>query len=439
MSDWSMEELQEWDDKICSIGQALGLDWYPIEYEICDYKEMIGHMAYTGLPTHYRHWSYGKSFDRIQTEYNLGMSGLPYEMIINSNPSISYLMTENPMPTHILTMAHCVGHSDFFKNNRMFSETGADTAIDRFKAAGKRVKKYMEDPNIGVDEVERILDACHTIRYQVPRTPGVKRRNHKELKKYYKKLMLEDTTGWWASHFNINKIPLEPDCNLLGFIAEHNKFLSEWERDLIRIVEKESQYFIPQANTKIMNEGWACMIHEKILNALKLPDEYHLSFIRLHNQVVRPHLGRINPYHLGFKIFKYIEEKQGFSECLRVRNDHSDETFIKAYLNEELCRELNLFTYSFHNKEGYNKIDNISDEYEWQTVRDSLIKNVGINSVPVVLVKELQKDGTLILEHEHDGRDLELSEANKVFEQINELWHGDIKFTTIIEDETWEF
>ena len=114
------------------MAKDLELDWYPIEYEICDYKEMMGHMAYTGLPTHYRHWSFGKSFDRIQTEYNLGMSGLPYEMIINSNPSISYLMTENPMPTHILTMAHCVGHSDFFKNNRMFSETGADTVIRSF-------------------------------------------------------------------------------------------------------------------------------------------------------------------------------------------------------------------------------------------------------------------------------------------------------------------
>lgn len=439
MADWSMEELQEWDDKICKLGEELGLDWYPIEYEICDYKEMMGHMAYTGLPTHYRHWSYGKSFDRIQTEYNLGMSGLPYEMIINSNPSISYLMTENPMPTHILTMAHCVGHSDFFKNNRMFSETGADTVIDRFKAAGKRVKKYMEDPNIGVDEVERILDACHTVRYQVPRTPGLKRRNHKELKEYYKNIILNDTTGWWASHFNINKIPLEPDCNLLGFIAEHNKHLSPWEKDLITIVEKESQYFIPQACTKIMNEGWACMIHEKILNSLNLPDEYHLSFIRLHNQVVRPHLGRVNPYHLGFKIFKYIEEKQGFSECIRVRQTHNDETFIKSYLNEELCRELNLFSYSFHTKEGYNKIDEVSDESGWQTVRDNLIKNVGVNSVPVVLVKELRKDGTLVLQHEHDGRDLELSEANKVFEQINELWHGNIKFTTIIEDETWEF
>ena len=440
MADWSLGELEKWDTDICKLGADLGLDWYPIDYEICDYKEMIGHMAYTGLPTHYRHWSFGKSFDRIQTEYNLGMSGLPYEMIINSNPSISYLMTENPMPTHILTMAHCVGHSDFFKNNRMFSETGADTVIDRFKAASKRIKKYMEDPNIGIDAVEKILDACHEIRFQVPRTPGVKRRSHKELKKYYQKLMLNDKSGWWDTHFNINKIPLEPDVNLLAFIAEHNRFLEDWERDIIRIVEQESLYFVPQASTKIMNEGWACMIHEKILNSLNLPDEYFLSFIRLHNQVVRPHLGRINPYHLGFKIFKYIEENQGFDECLRARETHSDETFIKQYLTEELCKELNLFSYSLHRKEGYNKITDVSGEDTWQTIRDDLIKNVGLNSVPVVLVKELKKDGTLILEHEHDGRDLELSEANKVFEYINDLWKpGEIRFTTVIEEETWEF
>ena len=440
MADWSLGELEKWDTDICKLGADLGLDWYPIDYEICDYKEMIGHMAYTGLPTHYRHWSFGKSFDRIQTEYNLGMSGLPYEMIINSNPSISYLMTENPMPTHILTMAHCVGHSDFFKNNRMFSETGADTVIDRFKAASKRIKKYMEDPNIGIDAVEKILDACHAIRFQVPRTPGVKRRSHKELKKYYQKLMLNDKSGWWDTHFNINKIPLESDVNLLAFIAEHNRFLEDWERDIIRIVEQESLYFVPQASTKIMNEGWACMIHEKILNSLNLPDEYFLSFIRLHNQVVRPHLGRINPYHLGFKIFKYIEENQGFDECLRARETHSDETFIKQYLTEELCKELNLFSYSLHRKEGYNKITDVSGEDTWQTIRDDLIKNVGLNSVPVVLVKELKKDGTLILEHEHDGRDLELSEANKVFEYINDLWKpGEIRFTTVIEEETWEF
>jgi len=435
---WSMSELQEWDTKISTIGKGLGLDWYPIEYEICDYKEMIGHMAYTGLPTHYRHWSYGKSFDRIQTEYNLGMSGLPYEMIINANPSISYLMTENPMPTHILTMAHCVGHSDFFKNNRTFSETGADTAIERFKSASKRVKKYMEDPHIGAEAVEKILDACHAIRFQVPRAVGIKRRNHSQLKEYYRQLILNDKSGWW-DNFDIEKIPLEPDSNLLGFIVKHNRFLEDWERDLIRIVEQESHYFVPQACTKIMNEGWACFIHEKIINALGIPDDYFLSFIRLHNQVVRAHLGRINPYHLGFKMFKHIEKNQGFEECMRVRGTHNDETFIKTYLNEELCKELNLFSYSFHQKEGYSRITEVSGEDTWITVRDDLIKNIGLNSVPVVLVRELLQDGTLILEHEHDGRDLELAEANKVFEHINDLWTGGVRFTTVIEDDIWEF
>ena len=438
MADWSVKELQEWDEKISAIGQALQLDWYPINYEICDYKEMIGHMAYSGLPTHYRHWSFGKSFDRIQTEYNLGMSGLPYEMIINSNPSISYLMTENPMPTHILTMAHCVGHSDFFKNNRMFAETGADIALDRFKSASKRIKKYMEDPHIGVDKVERILDACHTIRFQVPRTPGIKRRKHKELKKYYQQLMLNDKTGYY-DNFDLEKIPLEFDSNLLKFVADYNRFLHEWERDLINIVEQESLYFVPQACTKIMNEGWACFIHEKIIKALRLPDDYHISFIRLHNQVVRPHLGRVNPYHLGFKIFKYIEKNQGFEECLRARETHNDETFIRAYLNYDLCKELNLFSYSFHQKEGFNKITEVSGEDTWRTIRDDLINNIGLNSVPVVGVEELLQDGTLILKHIHDGRDLELSEANKVFDHINELWEGGVKFTTIIEDDLWEF
>ena len=170
-----------------------------------------------------------------------------------------------------------------------------------------------------------------------------------------------------------------------------------------------------------------------------MPDEYHISFLRLHNQVVRPHLGQVNPYHLGFKIFKYIEKHHGFSECIRVRETHNDETFIKAYLNEELCNELNLFSFSFSEKDGYHKVSDISDEEGWQTVRDDLIKNVGLNSIPVVLVKELKKDGTLVLEHQHDGRDIELSEANKVFEFINGLWGGEVKFTTIIEDDTWEF
>ena len=138
------------------------------------------------------------------------------------------------------------------------------------------------------------------LRYQVPRTPGVKRRNHKELKKYYEKLVMNDKSGRW-DHFDLSKIPLEPDYNLLKFIADNNPMLRPWERDLIRIVEQESLIFIPQACTKIMNEGWACMIHEKIVNALGIPDEYFLSFIRLHNQVVRPHYGKNKPISPRFQ------------------------------------------------------------------------------------------------------------------------------------------
>jgi stage V sporulation protein R len=433
-----MSELQDWDEKICQLGAELGLDWYPINYEICDYKEMIGHMAYSGMPTHYRHWSYGKSYDRIQTEYDLGMSGLPYEMIINSNPSIAYLMTENPMSTHLLTMAHCVGHSDFFKNNRMFVDTHADTAIERFKSSGKRIRKYMEDPSIGIDKVEKILDACHSIKYQVPRAPGLKRQNHSSLKNYYQNLIIKDTTGKWDS-FDINKIPLEDDYNLIAFIRDHNRFLEDWEKDILSIIESNSKYFIPQAKTKIMNEGWAVLIHEKIINMLGLPAAYHLAFIRLHNQVIRPHLGRINPYHLGYKIFKHIEEKHGFQACLNARLVHDDETFIKNYLDYELCKELNLFSFAFQRKEAVHRITDVSGENSWRTIRDDLIKNIGLNSIPVVYVENLEKDGTLVLRHEHDGRDLELSEANRVFEHINTLWSSGVKFTTIIEDETWEF
>ena len=97
MSDWNVNDLEEWDEKICEIARGHGLDWYPISYETCDYREMIGHMSYHGMPSHYGHWSYGKTFERTHFMYNAGAEGLPYELIINSNPSIAYLMQENQL------------------------------------------------------------------------------------------------------------------------------------------------------------------------------------------------------------------------------------------------------------------------------------------------------------------------------------------------------
>jgi stage V sporulation protein R len=342
---------------------------------------MIGAMAYTGLPTHYRHWSFGKAYERTHTLYNAGLQGLPYEMIINSNPSIAYLMRENPMQTHILTMAHCIGHSDFFKNNRTFFATKPELIIPKFKAAGKYVKELIEDPSIGIGAVEKVLDACHAIKYQLPRYPGIKRLSAEKLKQRYIKRIHEDDMGIYEN-FDLEKIPLEHDYNLLTFISEHSRNLSEWQKNLIDIVEENSQYFI---------------------------------------------------------LFKKIEEESGFEGCLLAREVHNDVTFIRKHLDQKLCEDLNLFSYSYKSDRKYTTVDDISDMPGWEKIRDSLIKTIGLNSVPIIYVEELQKDHTLILRHEHDGRDLDIKYAKRVFEYIKNLWGDNIKLFTTLENELWEF
>jgi len=435
MSDWTVADLQKWDDKICRVGEDFGLDWFPIDYEIIDYAEMLGAMAYTGLPTHYRHWSYGKEYERTHTLYNMGQTGLPYEMIINSNPSIAYLMRENALYIHILTMSHCVGHSDFFKQNRMFAHTDPANIIVSFKSAAKYVRQLIEDPSIGIDRVEKILDAAHSIKYQVPRYPGIKYKTRAELIEIEKDKMAENVNY----SPDLSKVPLRPEYNLLRFIAENSKHLEEWERNLILIVEESSKYFIPQALTKVMNEGWACTIHQKIINELNLPDSLYLPFIKLHNQVIRPHLGQLNPYHLGYKLFQKIIEEKGFEEAMTIREVHNDITFLRFYMDEEFMKDNNYFSYSFDKSKQSSVVDDISDGEGWENVRDAMIGNVGLNRLPVVFVDEVEKDNTLCLVHEHDGRDVELNYARKVFEFIEILWGDNVKLITIVEDEIWEF
>ena len=435
MSTWTTADLLHWDEKICRIAEDLGLEWHPIDYEIIDYQEMLGAMAYTGLPTHYRHWSYGKEYERTHTLYNMGQTGLPYEMIINSNPSIAYLMRENALYIHILTMAHCVGHSDFFKNNRMFADTNPNNVINSFKSAAKYVRKLIEDPSIGIEQVESILDAAHAIKYQVPRYPGIKYKSREEL------LAIEHGKMKENSKYspNLEKVPLRPEYNLLQFIANNSKHLKEWERNLILIVEESSKYFIPQALTKVMNEGWACTIHYKIINELNLPDRLHLPFIKLHNQVVRPHLGQINPYHLGFKLFEKIIDDEGFEEAMTIRQVHNDITFLRFYLDEQFMQDMNYFSYSFKKEKKSITIDDVSDTRGWEAVRDHLINNTGLNRVPIVYVDEVEKNNCLCLVHEHDGRDLELGYAKKVYNYIKDLWGDEVRLVSLVENEVWEF
>jgi stage V sporulation protein R len=435
MSDWNIKLLEEYDEKISVLAKAHGLDWFPIQYEVCDYYSMIGHMAYHGMPTYYGHWSFGKSFEMIHGKYNAGATGLPYELIINSDPSIAYLMRDNPAHLQLLIMCHCVGHSDFFKNNRMFKHTSPETVVMRFRNAKKRIKKYIEDVDIGVREVEKTLDAAHAIQFQVNKF-NMKKLTDVELRQKYTDVMNNDTTGTWKD-FEINKIPLEPDHDLLQFIAKYSRKLKPWQRDLLEIVHEHAMYFIPQMQTKIMNEGFACWTHYKLMHELDLEQKYHIPFLKSHNQVVRPHLGAINPYHLGFHLMNKIEERHGKEEVLLARETAYDSSFISRYLLQEDCEELGLFTYS--KKKRDTTVDDVSDEDGWKRVRDDLAQSVGGGTLPVIYADEITRDYALVLRHAHDGRDLELDYADACVKHIRYLWGDDIKLYTVIEDEQWEF
>ena len=446
MSDhWTFDDLKRWDDKICKKAKEMGLDWFPINYEVCDYFEMIGHMSYHGMPSHYNHWSYGKSFEVTHQRYNLGMEGLPYELIINSDPSIAYLMRENPLYLQILIMAHCVGHSDFFKNNRTFRNTNPANIVSKMRNAKRRIFEYSENPMIGQKKVEDFLDSLHAIRFQTERyelpreTPAKKQRdfinrinnsklfanaNEEKKRKYEDMIKRKGLIG--------------NDYDLLGFFLDYGDF-ENWQLDLINIVRDESHYFIPQIKTKILNEGWASFWHYKLLHELEIPQKFHIPFLKMHNAVVRPHIGGLNPYHIGFHIFQKIEKEKGLDECFFFREVHDDASALRAYLDQEDMEKLNLFEYKRQRKSGDIFVTDVSDEEGWKDVKNSLIRNTGVSGIPLIYVTDVnRKTNTIELKHEHDGRDLDLNYAEEVVKSIKRLWDGEVKLFTIVEEELWE-
>lgn len=435
MSDFSLEELEEWDKKIEQLALKAGLDWFPILYETCDYYEMIGNMAYHGMPTHYGHWSFGKSFERTHQMYNAGREGLPYELIINSDPSLAYLMEENPLYLQILIMCHCVGHSDFFKNNATFSHTRPEEIILRMRNAKRFMDKLTEDPSIGVEKVERILDSAHSISLNVPRRFS----RYVPQKVQRDELVQDIKAGKYANSKKCpdpSRIPITPEVNLLTFLADASLHLEDWERELLILVAEDAQYFMPQIRTKIMNEGWASFWHYRLMHELNLPDDIHLPFLKMHNEVVRPHLGAINPYHVGFFMFQKIEERFGLEECFIARESLNDESFLRQYLTAEDCEELNLFSFSLHKKQYV--IDDVSDEEGFKPIKENLIKQVAANNIPVITAYEVEDGNILSLQHEHDGRDLELDYAEAVVNHVSVLWGDVVKLDTIIEEEPFE-
>jgi stage V sporulation protein R len=453
---WDLKDLEEWDARIREKVQEFGLDCYAQEFEVCDHVQMLGYMAYSGMPSHYPHWSYGKSYEKLKTLYDHGVSGLPYEMVINSNPALAYLMRDNSLALQVLTAAHVYGHNDFFKNNFNFRHTRAEYTLSTFKAHATRVRAYIEDPSIGIEKVESILDAAHALSLQCRRNLAVKKLDVESERKRLIDGAQPREDPFYALHRrkayqepDLRKVPPSPEEDLLIFVRDYNPFLAEWEKDLLTIVHEQAQYFIPQIETKIMNEGWASYWHREILNGLELPQELHLEFLVRHNQVVRPHEGGLNPYHIGLKIWDSIRQRyddpsesevrefhrpkgEGLKQMFEVRAADRDASFLRRFLTEELMREMDLFQYQ--TKGNDLVVAEVSDQDGWKKIKETLIKNVGMGTVPVVKIEDsgYGDNRTLYLKHDHDGRDLHLEYAERTLGYLYRLWGREVALESVV-------
>ncbi|MGD0073667.1 MAG: SpoVR family protein [Candidatus Binataceae bacterium] len=454
---YELHDLAEWDAKIRDKVAEFKLDCYPQEFELCDHTGMLGYMAYSGMPSHYPHWSYGKSYEKLKTLYDHGVSGLPYEMVINSNPALAYLMRDNTLLLQILTIAHVYGHNDFFKNNFTYRSTRAEYTIELFKAHALRVRRYVEDPSIGIEKVERIFDAAHALSLNCTRNLAIRKLSREEQIERAIEAAQPKPDPYQKIHSrrpfvepNVHKLPLIPEEDILLFVRDHNPFLSEWEKDLLTIVDEEAKYFIPMIETKIMNEGWASYWHKRILESLNLEQGLHLEFIVRHNQVVRPIPGQINPYHLGLRIWEDLHRrytnptaeeikrdgapnKSGDEKIFEAREVERDSSFIRRYLTENLMREMDIFEYE---SRGENLVvSKVSDEEGWREVKEMLIKNVGVNSIPVIKIEDADfgQNRTLYLRHYHEGRDLQLEYAEKTMSYLQRLWAREVALETILQ------
>ncbi|MFQ5843318.1 MAG: SpoVR family protein, partial [Thermodesulfobacteriota bacterium] len=404
------------------------------------------------------HWSYGKNYEKLKTLYDYGVSGLPYEMVINSNPCIAYLMRDNSFLLQLLTMAHVYGHNDFFKKNFIFKPIRSEFTIETFKTHADRVRRYVEDPSIGLEKVERLLDAAHALSLQCRRNLAIRKETPEKQQERRLEESKPSADPFQSIHRrpayvtpDLDKIPLYPEEDILIFIRDHNLRLSDWEKDLLTIVHDEAQYLIPQIETKIMNEGWASLWHKRILEALDLPQGMQLEFMVRHTQVLGPTPGGINPYHLGMKVWEEIErhwdqprkeeetepatrKKGGKEKIFEAREVERDSSFLRRYLTEELIRELNLFEYQSQGSERV--ISRVADKENWREIKETLIRNVGMGTIPVIKIEDADYNNNrvLFLKHDHDGRDLHLEYAEKTIQYLHQLWQREVVLETVINE-----
>jgi len=453
MDDREYAQLERDIEKIWDVATSLGLDPFPVHFEVVPASIMYEFGAY-GLPGRFSHWTHGRAYQQMKTRYDYCLSKI-YELVINANPAYAFLLDSNKLLQNKMVVAHVVGHVDFFKNNAYFSHTNRQM-IEGAAINAERIRRYEFEH--GTDEVERFLDAVLSIEENIdpnlfirkkPATAQVEKKETPRPGPYDDLFDIgrHKTEAHPEQPVQRRKLPAEPEKDLLGFIATYAPDLEDWQRDIIHIVRNEVLYFAPQMQTKIMNEGWASYWHVRIMRELDLTPQEFIDFAEMHAGVLAPSRRSINPYYVGMKIFENIEKRwdnptaeererlgrvgnQGREKIFEVRSLENDISFLRNYLTKELVEELDLYIYELKDDQW------VIVEKDWEKVRDSIVRSMTNFGRPYIVIEDADYNRAreLYLKHEYDGQELDVDYAEKTLEYIYRLWGHPVHLETWLDN-----
>jgi stage V sporulation protein R len=458
MIDREVRELEAAIEQIWEIATVkFGLDPFPVHFEIVPATVMYEVGSYA-LPGRYSHWTFGKAYHRMKMMYDLGLSRI-YEVVINSNPSYAFLLETNSPLQNKLVIAHVLGHVDFFKHNAWFAKTNR-RMVDETARHARRMEEY--EFTYGRKVVEEFLDSVLSIEEHIDPNFFIKRENDdldrkkkgtRKTEGRYDDLLTEEEKGE-ADSDEREEQPRRsrlhlPEKDLVYFIMKNSSALEDWQRDIMAMLHDEMQYFVPQMQTKTMNEGWASFWHSRIMREMEINDSEHIEFAELHAGVVSPHKGQLNPYYIGYKIWEDIEKRwdtpsdeerekfgrkggEGREKMFEVREVDNDISFLRNYLTEELCEELDLFVYELVDDEEWTVT-----EKRWEKVRDQLVSNMTNFGFPHIEVTDGDYDGNreLYLTHRYEGVEMDMKYARKTLEYVQKLWGRAVHLETVVDEE----
>jgi len=483
-SEWTFELIRRYDQSIAQIAADFGLDTYPNQIEIITAEQMLDAYASSGLPLGYNHWSYGKHFLASERGYQRGLMGLAYEIVINSNPCIAYLMEENTMPMQALTIAHaCYSHNSFFKGNYLFRTwTNADAIVDYLLFAKNYVAEC--EQRYGEQEVELLLDSCHALqnygvdRYRRPKKLSINEEQARQAEREkYLEAQVNDLWRTLPTHRARAlataddvpepdpQFPPEPEENLLYFIEKNAPKLQPWQREIVRIVRKIAQYFYPQRQTKVMNEGWATFWHYTILHKLYdeklVNDAFMLELLQAHTNVIyqppfnSPYYSGLNPYTLGFLMFQDIRricespEEEDYRWAPEIAGsdwqktldfamrNFKDESFLLQFLSPRVIRELKLFSVLDDDRDAKLRVTAIHDDDGYRKIRELLAGQYDLSNIePNIQVTNVDVGGdrSLTLRHLQSSRRPLGPNYEEMLRHVVRLWGFTCRLEVVYED-----